>query len=500
MKDFELYQYTPEHYCAIYARRSSQKDKVNIDNQLQTCRNKAKALGLIISREYSDIESATKFEPLHREGFKQLVYDLKNNKFKTLIVFKGDRLARNIIHFKEIKFLCKQNNVRIVYAASDEENSDNDDELFSLMENIKISFSEIEAETIATRTKDGIDQKRASGKYPISGSGPMGYIKIGDGENAELKSDPKLSPAINCLFEHFSKGTLTRSSLKEIAEIVNVKFSLNLTTSDLINIIKKPIYAGWFTLKPNTPIDNLVIIDEENNLLIDTSQLIRATNVTPIIMEFSTWESTVTRYLYINSYSATNRESSTPSMFSGLLQCKKCHSAVYLIDNYFQCVNNCFKIKKEILLEKLLSDVIDDLLTQNEILAYYTIEMDKISSQVLIMEEKLKINNGKLDKLLLKMIKDKNINNPVFDDLVKEEEEFNTNYSMLKVKMSEYIYYKENLYQKLNKRCKIDLIQHLAQNENISSDFLKTIIKKVVIDVSKHKYCSEIQYHNGGIR
>ncbi|MCY6482813.1 recombinase family protein [Clostridium aestuarii] len=497
--DTEVYEYNPNHYCAIYGRRSTKNNKDNIQNQLQTCRDKASELNLLISQEYLDYESATKYEPFHRPGFKKLIYDLKHNKFKSIIVFKRDRLARKTVHFKEIKYLCKQNNVNIIYAANDEFALDDNSEISSLIENILVSFAELEPANIALRTKDGLDRKRASHNYSISAKVPKGYIKLGKSKNAELIHDPKLAPIITYLFKRFSDSPLTRNSLKEIVNDVNSKYKLKFTISILERIIKSPIYTGWYTKTPKTPIEKLLIANKDNSFSIDKSQLIPANNITPIIKDFDVWEKIVTKYFHVNGFSNINSMDSSKCMFSSLIYCKRCNSKVYLIDNYFECVNHCFRTKKETLLNKLLSDVIDDLFTNKKIINYYNYKMEEIQSQTSTIEKQLKSLNTQQDKLMLKMIKYKTITNTTFDDLSIEEKTLKDKYDKLKGKISEYIYYKENLHEKIVFQQKNLLIQHFILNENIANDFLKNIIKRVKVYVSYPKYSSQIQYKSSSI-
>lgn len=484
-----LYEYNPNHYCAIYARRSTSNDKNNIENQLQTCRNKADELNLIISEEYFDYESATKFEPLHRAGFRKLIYDLKNNKFKTLIVYKRDRLARKVLHFKEIKYLCKQNNVKIIYSSADEAflSEDNSDKnIFPLIENILISFAELEPENIARRTKDGRDRKRASGNYSISARCPKGYIKEGKGKNAKLVPDTKLSPIIREIFEKLSNTSLTKKSIKSILNEINNKHNIDLKSNDILKVIESPIYVGRYTKTPNTSITKLLFYDEKGNLLLDESNnnLKKATNVTPIIKEFDTWKKVMLEYFYKNGFSDIDSSDASPSILSNLLYCGKCKSKVYLIGEIFECIDHCFKVKKETLLDNLLSIVINDLFTDDGMLIYYNNKMKKVQSKTLKIEKELKDTCKKQDKLLLEMIRRRTVDYPTLDNLALKEKELKAQYDKLKGVMSQYIYYKENLYPKITIKEKSLLIQHFALNENIANDFLKNIIKKVSISVS----------------
>lgn len=501
-----LYEYNPNHYCAIYARRSSQNDKDNIENQLQTCRDKADELNLIISEEYFDYESATKYEPFHRPGFKKLIYDLKNNKFKCIIVYKRDRLARKVIHFKEIKYLCEQNNVKIIYASTDEaflSEENTNKSLFSLIENILVSFAELEPENIKLRTKDGRDRQRASCNYPICSSYPKGYAKDGKSKKAKLIHDTKLAPIIMEIFSKLSKASLTKASIKSILNETNNKYNLDLKKTDILNIIQTPIYAGRYTKTPNTPITKLLFYDEKGNLSLDESDnnLIKATNVTPLIKNFNSWKKVMLKYFDVNGFSDIDSLDASPSILSNLIYCAKCGSRIYLIDEYFECIDHCFdKIKKEILLDNILSIVINDLFTDEGMLIYYNSKMEKVQSKIYRIEKELKTSHKEQDKLLLEMIKLKNINNSMFNDLTSKEKELKTEYDKLKVIMSEYIYYKENLYPKISIKEKNLLVQHFILNENVANDFLRNIIKKVIINASnstsgKRKLLLDFKYN-----
>lgn len=503
-----LYEYNPNHYCAIYARRSSQNDKDNIENQLQTCRDKADELNLIISEEYFDYESATKYEPFHRPGFKKLIYDLKNNKFKSIIVYKRDRLARKVIHFKEIKYLCEQNNVKIIYASADEaflSEENTNKSLFPLIENILVSFAELEPENIKLRTKDGRDRKRASGNYPISSRYPKGYTKDGKSKNAKLIHDTKLAPIIIEIFKKLSKASLTKASIKSILNETNNKYNLQLKETDILKIIQTPIYAGRYTKAPNTPITKLLFYDEKGNLSLDESNnnLIGATNVTPLIKNFNSWKKVMLKYFDVNGFSDINSLDSSLSILSNLTYCGHCGSRVHLIGEYFECVDHCIKVKKEILLDKILSVVINDLFTEESLLIYYNNKMKKVQLEIEKIDEDLKTIYQKEDKLLLEMIRLKDTNDFTFNDLALKEKNLKDNYDKLKETMSEYIYYKENLYPKISLKEKNLLVQHFVLNENVANDFLKNIIKKVGISVSvsesdRRKFKLDFHYKCGG--
>ncbi|WP_066617827.1 recombinase family protein [Clostridium magnum] len=66
---------TPEEYAAIYARKSTKLENNSLISQASLAREEIKKRNLFVYDVYEDEESATKFHPMHRPGFKKLLYD-----------------------------------------------------------------------------------------------------------------------------------------------------------------------------------------------------------------------------------------------------------------------------------------------------------------------------------------------------------------------------------------------------------------------------------------
>lgn len=493
-----IYKYNSSHYCAIYARRSIKIDKQNIETQLSTCRDKANELNLLIFNEYTDFESATKYEPLCRSGFKELVYDMKNNKFKTLIVYKRDRLARKLIHFKEIKALCQKYNVKIIYAANDEIYIDENSPMSSFIENILLAFAEIEPQNIKLRTKDGINKNRSSGIYSSTRAVPKGYIKEGKAKTAKFFPDNDISNNIFDLFTTVSTYAFNKNILKDYTNKINDDHSLSLNNNDIANILINPIYAGYFILDTKYNIESL-IKSTDGSLYIDTNRLTQAKNVVPIIKDFTLWEKAVLNYFIFKGFSDVNSHVATSSLFESLLFCKKCNSKVYLVDNTFKCSNHCFSIQKELLFELVLNRIIDDLFTKSSITSHYNKLVDNATQEINSIEAKLQYIERKKDLLLLDMIKSKSTNNHELTLLIEDEKNITDNYNFLKQKMSSYNYYTDNIQAKITSKKKFELVEHFISNPNIGNDFFSSILKKVSVYVYDVKFDSEFEYNISGV-
>ena len=115
-KTSDNYTPAPHEYAAIYARKSTKLENNSIPSQIEIAKRKIEENNLFLYDIYYDEESATKYHPLHRQGFKKLLYDAEMNKFKTVIVYRRDRLARRVENLLEIKQKFKELGIKIIYS------------------------------------------------------------------------------------------------------------------------------------------------------------------------------------------------------------------------------------------------------------------------------------------------------------------------------------------------------------------------------------------------
>lgn len=94
---------TPERKVVVYARVSTQKQKADLQNQIDTITKYANNNGYSVSNVYSDIASGISYD---REQFIELLNDVIARKIKTVFVENKDRLTR--VSFNMWKDLFKQ--------------------------------------------------------------------------------------------------------------------------------------------------------------------------------------------------------------------------------------------------------------------------------------------------------------------------------------------------------------------------------------------------------
>lgn len=116
---FELAHICKERSCVIYARVSTQKQKKDLSNQIETIRKYANENGYSVSEVYSDIASGLNYD---RGEFQKMLNEVIEYKIKTVIISNKDRLTR--ISFDMWKQLFKQFSCDLIVVNQDETNSE----------------------------------------------------------------------------------------------------------------------------------------------------------------------------------------------------------------------------------------------------------------------------------------------------------------------------------------------------------------------------------------
>lgn len=111
--------------CIIYGRVSTQKQKKDLENQLQILTEFANSNGYCVDKVYSDIASGLNFD---RENFQKILFEVLDRKVKTLIIRDKDRLSR--VSFEMWKSLFHNFNCEIIVMNELQNNKSEEQEIF----------------------------------------------------------------------------------------------------------------------------------------------------------------------------------------------------------------------------------------------------------------------------------------------------------------------------------------------------------------------------------
>lgn len=123
---FDIAHITKHRSCVIYARVSTQKQKKDLQNQIDTIRNFANSHGYVVENVYSDIASGLNFD---RGEFQKLLLEVLEYRVKTVFISNKDRLTR--VSFDMWKQLFAQFSCELIVVNKDDESTENSEkELF----------------------------------------------------------------------------------------------------------------------------------------------------------------------------------------------------------------------------------------------------------------------------------------------------------------------------------------------------------------------------------
>ena len=99
-----------DRYVAIYARQSvDKKDSVSIETQIDDCKSICEETDIIT---YFDKGFSGK--NTDRPQLQKLIYDIENGSISKVVVYKIDRISRNIIDFYNLYEIMKRNDCKLV--------------------------------------------------------------------------------------------------------------------------------------------------------------------------------------------------------------------------------------------------------------------------------------------------------------------------------------------------------------------------------------------------
>ena len=237
-----------EKYIAIYSRKSKYTGKgESINNQIEKCKNYLSYKNINEKTIIYKDEGYTGYN-IKRPEFQKLLEDIKQNKIKTLIVYKLDRISRNVTDFCNLKELFENNKINFISVT---EQFDTSTPLGNAMLMISSVFAQLERDTIAERIKDNMYELAKTGRW-LGGNTPLGYeskkieTTINNKKRSlyKLKQIPEEVEIIKLLWEKMIE-------LKGISKLESYLIKHNIKTRKdnyfsrfaLINIFKNPVYV-----------------------------------------------------------------------------------------------------------------------------------------------------------------------------------------------------------------------------------------------------------------
>lgn len=235
----------------IYSRKSKFTGKgESIENQIEMCKQYTRIQFGAAAAENALVYEDEGFSggTLERPQFKKMMSDAKEMKFRAIVVYRLDRISRNIGDFAKLIEQLKGMKIDFI---SIKEQFDTSSPMGRAMMYISSVFSQLERETIAERIRDNMHELSKTGRW-LGGTTPTGYASESvshvaiDGKikkACKLKIIPEEVAIIKLIFDKFIEtGSLTKTETYLLQHGYTTKRGNKFTRFAIKGILSNPVY------------------------------------------------------------------------------------------------------------------------------------------------------------------------------------------------------------------------------------------------------------------
>lgn len=237
----------------LYARKSTEQDErqaLSIDSQVNEMMQMAEKEGLEIVEVRREAHSAK--ESGQRPVYREILEDVRREKFNGIIVWHPDRLSRNAGDLGELVDLMDQK-LLVEIRTNGQTFTNNPSEKFLLM--ILCSQAKLENDNKSINVKRGLKARVEMGLWPAPA--PCGYIKEKRMDRkCETLVDPERAPVVKKMFEKVAyekwSGRKLYNWLKFELNFRALPSKKHLSLGNIYRILENHFYHGVFEYPKNS--------------------------------------------------------------------------------------------------------------------------------------------------------------------------------------------------------------------------------------------------------
>lgn len=283
--------------AALYVRVSTefQKDKDSLPLQIKDLETFAAALGVKETAVFKDAGFSGK--NTDRPAFQEMMERCRNGEFSHVLIWKLDRISRNLVDFCSLSEELKQLGVALI---SKHENFDTSSMMGEAIMKIIMIFAEIERKNIVLRVTEVMKNRAREGVWN-GGPPPFGYQKHPKEYDENGKEiipkhpyfpipDPKEAPIVKIMFEAYARLKSAHKTAVYLNELgVTNRVGTVFSPEHIIRTISKEFYIGNYQYNRRTvsdqpkPKEEWITVQNTHEAIIskelfETCQNIRLTN------------------------------------------------------------------------------------------------------------------------------------------------------------------------------------------------------------------------------
>lgn len=288
-------------YCRVSTEEQSTGDHYSLGNQEKKARDYAKFKDWRIVKVRKDVASG---KDTNRSGFQELVSCVMGREIDVVLVYRLDRLSRNVRDVYDLLDLMKQHGVAFV---SITEGFDTTTAMDRAMLGVAAVFAQLTREMIGENVKDGLLRRAESGKWNgPKWNPPYGYTYVVGGS---IEPIPEQAELVRQIFRWFTQD---RWGTMKIASALNGQ--------GIVRESGKPGSGQWYQAKVWELLQNPVYV----GYLAAGDKLVKGIHE-PLI-DPETWETA--REIVASRRKQTPRSKASPYLLTGLVRCGKCGRAM----------------------------------------------------------------------------------------------------------------------------------------------------------------------------
>lgn len=230
--------------------RVSTDEQVNgtsLDSQHKACLDYAKSKGWDLPEENIFREEGESAKIMDRPELLRLLDYCRNNKGKIThcIVWKVDRLARNLENHTAIRAILAKSGVTLVSVTE----PITDDPLGRAMEGMLAVFAQLDNDVRAARTSAGMKARTEQGGWVHDA--PPGYSKAKTLSGITTVEPDEMAANVKKFLELFSRGGYSVAQAVELAYNLGIRTKAGKKKSwqAVRNVLTNPLYAGMIVTK-----------------------------------------------------------------------------------------------------------------------------------------------------------------------------------------------------------------------------------------------------------
>lgn len=231
----------------IYPRKSVYRDNSDsVQVQIQLCKDYADVIykGQEIEYRIYDKDEGFSGKNTNRPSFQELMEDVRSGLLNVVMVYKLDRISRNVQEFSAMYDVFQRHNVAFL---SVKESFDTSTPMGRTVMYILAAFAQLERENTSERVSDNMHALGASGKW-TGGRLPTGmtstHRQMGDKQHSFLLVDKNTIWLVKLLYELILSGyTITRIERHCRDHGIHSQNGKFLNTSQIHGILTNPVYC-----------------------------------------------------------------------------------------------------------------------------------------------------------------------------------------------------------------------------------------------------------------